>query len=231
LVAVLDLQVGAVRQVVLLLLAAGVVDDLQEAVAVHHHHRAVLLLHDLGVLELDLALEAVLEAGLLDLAARGRATDVERAHRELRARLADGLGRDHADRLAHVHLVAAREVTPVAERADAAPVLTGQHRADDHLLDARLFDLDHAGLVDLLAGLDDDGLVVTRVEDVLERGAAEDALAEALDDLAALLELRHLDAVERAAVVGRDDRVLRHVDETPREVAGVRRLEGGVRET
>ena len=39
------------------------------------------------------------------------------------------------------------------------------------------------------------------------------------------------DAVERSAVELGDDGVLRHVDETTREVTGVRRLERGVRET
>ena len=40
-----------------------------------------------------------------------------------------------------------------------------------------------------------------------------------------------LDAVDGAAVVLGDDAVLRHVDETPGEVPGVRRLERGVRQT
>ena len=60
--------------------------------------------------------------------------------------------------------------------------------------------------------------------------AAEDAVAEGLDDLAGVLELRDADAVERAAVELGDDGVLRDVDETTREVTGVRRLERGVRE-
>ena len=62
----------------------------------------------------DDAFGARLERALLDLAARRRTTDVERAHRELRARLADRLGGDDADRLADVDLVAAREVAAVA---------------------------------------------------------------------------------------------------------------------
>ena len=71
-----------------------------------------------------------------------------------------------------------------------------------------------------------------RVDDVFERHAAEDAVAERLDDLAGLLELASIaDAVERAAVELGDDGVLRDVDETAREVTGVRRLERGVGET
>ena len=69
-----------------------------------------------------------------------------------------------------------------------------------------------------------------RVDDVLERDAAEDAVAERLDDLARVFELRDADAVERAAVELGDDRVLRDVDEAPGEVPGVRRLERRVGE-
>ena len=76
----------------------------------------------------------------------------------------------------------------------------------------------------------DDDLARERVDDVFERDAAEDAVAEGLDDLAGVLELRHADAVERSAVELGDDGVLRDVDETTREVTGVRRLERGVRE-
>ena len=44
------------------------------------------------------------------------ATDVERTHRELRARLADRLRGDDADRLADVDHVPARQVAAVARR-------------------------------------------------------------------------------------------------------------------
>jgi hypothetical protein len=42
----------------------------------------------------------------------------------------------------------------------------------------------------------DEHLARERVDDVLERDAAEDAVAERLDDLAGLLELGDADAVE-----------------------------------
>ena len=76
----------------------------------------------------------------------------------------------------------------------------------------------------------DEDLAGERVDDVFERHAAEDAVAERLDDFAGVFELGDADAVERAAVELGDDRVLRDVDETAREVAGVRRLERGVGE-
>src|SRR5512143_1245759 len=51
----------------------------------------------------------------------GGAADVERTHGQLRARLADRLRRDDADRLAEVDHVTARQVAAVAADADALP--------------------------------------------------------------------------------------------------------------
>ena len=153
-----------------------------------------------------------------------RAADVERPHRQLRARLADRLRGDHADRLAQVHHLAGRQVAPVALDADAALGLAGQHRADLDLLDAGRLDFGREVFADLLVDADDD-LSRQRVLDVLERDAAHDAVAQRLDDLAALDDGRDVDAVQRVAVVDRDDHVLRHVDQAAREVAGVGRLQ------
>ena len=115
--------------------------------------------------------------------ARRRAADVERAHRQLRAGLADGLRRDDADREAELDQLAGREVAAVALRAAAAAGRAREHRADADLLDARFLDGGRRLLVELLA-LVDDHLARERVDDPLERDAADDALAERLDDLA-----------------------------------------------
>ena len=73
------------------------------------------------------------------------------------------------------------------------------------------------------------GVAAERIDQPLERHAADDAVAQRLDDLAALDDRPRLDAVERAAIRLGDDDVLRHVDETPRQVSRVRRLQRGVR--
>ena len=77
--------------------------------------------------------------GLLGDAGR-RTAVVERPHRQLGARLADRLGRDDADGLADLDHLARREHAAVAQAADAALGLAGQHRADLDPLDARLLD-------------------------------------------------------------------------------------------
>ena len=77
----------------------------------------------------------------------------------------------------------------------------------------------------------DDDFARERVDDVFKHDAPEDAVAERLDDLAGVFELGDANAVERPAVELGDDGVLRDVDETAREVPGVRRLERGIGET
>jgi hypothetical protein len=61
-----------------------------------------------------------------------------------------------------------------------------------------------------LAGRRHDDLAGRRVDDVVERDAPDDAVAQPLDDFTAGVDNRpRFDAVERAAVVFRDDHVLR----------------------
>ena len=70
---------------------------------------------------------------------RGRAADVEGAHGQLRAGLADGLGGDDADRFAALDHAAGGQVAPVAAGANAVLALASQHRADADAFDAAGF--------------------------------------------------------------------------------------------
>ena len=148
-----------------------------------------------------------LEGGLLGAVA-GRAADVERPHGELRAGLADGLGRDDAHGHPHLHELAGGEVAAVAEGAHAALGLAGEHRADPHLLDAGGLDVAGHLLGDLLVGLRRRPVPLEWVLDVLEAHAADDAVAQGLDDLPRLDDGPDVDAVDGAAVVLADDDVL-----------------------
>ena len=152
--------------------------------------------------------------------------DVEGTHGELGAGLADGLRRDDADRFAHLHHLAGAEVTAVAEDADAALGLAGEDRADFHLLDTRCLDGGGEIFVDLLVDVDDD--LALEVLELLERDAADDAVAQGLDGLAGFDDGGDVDSFDRAAVVVRDDDILRNVDETAGEVTGVSGLERGI---
>ena len=160
----------------------------------HDDQFAVGVPRHVAVADPHRALEVGLDEGLIgDLR---RAADVEGAHRELRARLADRLRRDDADRLAHVDRRAAGEIAAVAGAADAVLRLAGEDRTDLHLLDAGGGDpldvplLDHRRLAARSPS-------PSMVGQVLRRGAAEDARGERGDDLAGIDDRAHADAVAR----------------------------------
>src|SRR2546425_2759633 len=160
----------------------------------------------------------------------GHAPGVERAHRQLRAGLANRLGGDNADRLADLHLLARRQVATVTLRAHTVPAFAGQHGAHHDRFDAGLFDLVGSVLGDILIGLDDD-LAAARGDDVLHGDPPDDAIFEGNDHVVAFLDRHHRHALGGLAVLITDDDVLCDVHQPARQVAGLRRTDGGVGQT
>ena len=183
---------------------------------------------DLEVDELHEAVVAGFDLGLFGDAG-GRAADVERAHGELRAGLADGLRGDDADGFAHFDEAAGGQVAAVAARANAAAGFAGEHGANLDALDARGLNRVGQLLGDFLVHVDDDVAFV--VLDLFERDAADDAIAQRLDFDAGFENRLDVDAVRRAAVELVDDHVLGHVHQPPREIAGIGGLERRIGQT
>src|SRR6266704_3339238 len=166
---------------------------------------------------------------------RRRAADVEGPQGELCARLADRLRRQDPDRLSQVHHVHGGEVAAVAHAAHAALRLAGEHRADADKLDPRVLDRLRGLLVDQLPGLDQHlGTLVlvqlVRIAHLIQRHATHQALAQRLDDVLALLQRRHLEAEDGAAIFFGDRDVLRHVDQPARQIPRVSGLQRRVGE-
>src|SRR5690606_5878522 len=147
-----DLDVVAVLLAQLHPLGDLVVGDLVAAVVRHDDDlpRPVSLfdanpaggLRDRGLALGDPRLEDLLHPGqTLGDVLTGDTTGVERPHRQLRARLADGLRGDDADRLAHVDQLAGRQGPTVAGGADTELRLAGEDAAHPYRLDAGLDDL------------------------------------------------------------------------------------------
>src|SRR6185312_4251606 len=86
--------------------------------------------------------------------ARRRSSDVERTHGELRARLADGLRGDDADRFAHLDGRSGGQVTSVAARASPTTTLARQHRANFDPLNTRSLNLVGQLFADFLVHVD-----------------------------------------------------------------------------
>src|SRR5207248_4984156 len=78
--------------------------------------------------DLDHARQAVRDVGA------GNTAGVERAHRQLRARLADRLGGDDADRIADLAHLAGGEEDAVTRLADTGLGTTLEHRAHRQLV-------------------------------------------------------------------------------------------------
>src|SRR5690606_12780060 len=210
--AVDDREHGAVRHLVALAVAALVVLDDQLARARDRDVVAARVLDQLDVPQ-------AYHAGSLDLYARdggdarGGAADVERAHGELGARLADRLRGDHAHGLAQVHQVPAPEVAPVALAAHAVAGFARHRRAHQHLVDVALLEHAHQALVDDGAVGHDDLVLVRGIVDVADDHAPENPVAQRDHDLAALDQRRLGDAGSGAAVLLGHDQVLAHVDQ------------------
>ena len=227
-IALVHLHLGAVDDCVTLALAALVVDDGDRALAVHHHQIARLRLDGLQVDEAHRAVVLGIEARLFG-DSRCRTADVEGTHGELGSGFADGLRRDDAGSFAEFDEAARSQVAAVAHDADTALGFAGEHGADLHPLDARSLNGSGEFFGDFLVDVDDHVAVV--VLDLLERDAADDAVAQRLDDFAGFDDAGDVDAVDGAAIVFADDYVLRHVDQTAGQVAGVGGLERRIGQT
>ena len=224
-IAFVDFQFRAVDYGVAFALAVLLVDHRDRALTVHHHQVSGLRLHGLQSDEAHGAVVLGIEARLLGNS-RGRTTDVEGTHRELRSGLADGLRRDDSGSFAEFDETSGSQVAAVAHHANPALRFAGQHRANLHALDSRGLNRHREFFGDLLVDVDDDVAVV--VLDLLERNAAHNAVAQRFDDFAGFDDTLDVDAVDGAAIVFADDDVLRHIDQTTSQVAGIRSLERGI---
>ena len=157
------------------------------------------LRHDLQAGELDDTALLGLDVAVFDVALAD-ATDVERTHRELRARFADTLGGDDADRHAFFDHRTGRQVHAVAAAADAQRGVAGHRAADLDLLQAQLLDLAGDFRGDQLV-LGDDHFVGDRIDDVRPADAAADRVGQAHFDLLAAVDDPLGDALGRAAIV------------------------------
>ena len=226
--AFVDPDASAVYDVVALFFAALFVDHGDQAGAVHGNDGLAAALDHLQVDEFHEAVVAGFDLRLFGDAS-GRAADVEGAHGELRAGLADGLRRDDSHGLAHLDEAPGGQVAAIAARAHAAPGFAGEHGANLHSLDTRGLNRVRQFLGDFLVDLDDHVAFV--VLDLLKGHAANDAIAQRLDFDAGFENRLDVNAVGRAAVEFVDDHVLSHVDQAPRQIAGIGGLERGIGQT
>ena len=159
----------------------------------------------------------------------GHTTGVEGPHRQLRAGLADRLSGDDADGLAELDRTTGRQRTAVAECADAELGVAREHAADAQAADRRIVaQCRHLGVADDGVARDDRAVGELRV---LQQRTAEQLRLEVAAPVGGVgADVLHPHAEARAAVVLADDQLLRDVDETAGQVAGVGGTQSGVDE-
>ena len=199
------------------------------AVLVEHHEVVVGAFHDLEVVETDDTLVLCLDDWLLEGLAGG-ATDVERPHGQLGSRLADRLRGDDTHRFTQLDGEPGGEVAAVTLSANTPLGLTSQRRADLELLQTDFLERGCGVLIDDLSG-GDHSVASDRVFHGLAAGAPNDAGGKADHLLIPFINRADDDSVNRSAVFLGDDDILGSIDQLTREVAGVGRLERGIRES
>src|SRR3984893_18669660 len=223
--AVAEQYLGAIYHRVALFFTPLLIDNGEDAIAVHGDQFALGVLYGRDAQEFD---EAVRLRVLLGLLARtgSSAADVERSHGELRSGFADGLRGNDADGFPALDHSAGGEVTSVAKLANAALRFAGQHRANLHALDTGCLDSGSQLFGDLLVEANDQVAFV--IELIFESHAADDTVAQRLDDFARFDDRLDVDAIASSAIVFGDDHVLRNVAQTASQVTRVGGLQRGV---
>src|SRR6185436_12958395 len=134
------------------------------------------------------------------------------------------------DGLADVHHLATAQIPAIALRAQPITRIASEWRANLDLVDAAGFDLLHRLFVQQHAGREDD-LAAFRIDHVVCGYAAQYSIAQRLDDFTTLDQRFHRHTLRRAAIVFNDHQILGYVDQTPCQIAGVRRLQSGISQT
>ena len=160
----------------------------------------------------------------------GRTADVEGAHGQLGAWLADRLRRNHADGLALVDDMPAGQVSAVASGTDAVGVFTGNNRAHLDFIHADFFQLVHPLFVQEGA-CRYNHLVGTGALHVDGGYTAEYELIQRHDHITAFDNRLHNQSALGAAVVIDHDQVLRNVDQPARKITRVGGFQGGIGQT
>ena len=147
-------------------------------------------------------------------------TGVECTESQLSSRLTDSLCSDDTDSLTLLNHAAGCEVASVALHADTMLTLTREHRANLNTLYRRIFNLLCDRLCDFLT-CSNNQFACGRMDDIMYRHAAQDALIQRGDGLVTILESGTYQSAQRAAVFFRDNHIVRNINKTTCQVTGI----------
>ena len=156
---------------------------------------------------------------------------MERSHRELRSRFPDRLSGDDADRFAESYDIAGRQVEAIAFGADPSPAFTGKGRTDADCFNTGVINRLCLEVREDITGAGEHFCAIARQVDIVENGAAVDAVFDREEFFISLFDRAHFNSIERPAIIARNDHVLRHVDKAAGQVSRVGRFQSRVGET
>lgn len=218
-----------VRHFIALFGTTEFVDQLQLGVTGSDNQFTAGVHNRLRVAELDATFVFHLDAGFSSRT-RCRTTDVERTHRQLCTRLTDGLCRDNADSLTFVDDVATRQVTTVAVRTHTKVGVTGYNGTHFHGVNRVRFQQVTPLFVQQGVAWNQN-VCGARLQNVFRGHTTQYAIAQRLFNITTLDNRGHGDTFEGATIVFGDDQILRNVNQTTRQITGVRRFQCGIRQT
>ena len=97
--------------------------------------------------------------------------------------------------------------------------------------DTRVFNQLRRFFLNLATGLDNDSVGLNRIEDILKRHTADDTVLQRFDNFFTIFEWSNTNTAHRTAIGFGDDHVLRHVNQTSRQITGVSRFQRGIGKT
>src|SRR5690606_9123772 len=196
----------------------------------YHNQVAVLFLNGLHVMQTDRA--AMLHLNVVHCRCpRSRTTDVERPHGQLGSRLTDGLSCDYTNRLTRIHQVATSQVATITFGTNTVAGITGNGGAHDQLVHTRFLDRRDQRFVEQGTARHQNILGVAGCIDVLGSYSTKNPVAQRHNHVATFDQWRDQQTLIGATVYLGHNQILSHVDQTPCQVSGVRRLQGGIRQT
>ena len=219
----------AVRHFIAFFGTTEFVDQFQLSVTGGDHQFTAGVHNRLRIAQTDATFVFHLDAGFSSRT-RCRTTDVERTHRQLCTRLTDGLCRDNADSFTFVDDVATRQVTTIAVRTYTKVGVTGYNRANFHRVNrVRFQQITPLFMQQRVAR--NQNIRRTRLQNVFCGYTTQNAIAQWLFNITTLDNRGHGDTFQRATVVFGNNQILCNVNQTTRQVTGVRCFQCGIRQT
>ena len=155
---------------------------------------------------------------------------MERTHGQLCTRLTDGLCRNDTNRFAHCNGFAVSQIVAIAFGANAIFGFTVENGTYLQLRDTSVHNLFGVAFVHHFV-FGHQQLTSFRMQYILNRITAHQALGKRFDHLVAIANVTNLDALVSTAIVLTDNHFLRNVHQTSGQITGVGSTQRGIGQT